>query len=82
MFKLEWRMELAKNEFKRWEKTQNELAGDYDKQIEQFFSRYIYREIDELQHIESEAVGDLVKHLMQLANTEIERAQSIWISRK
>lgn len=75
-------MELAKNQFKRWEQKQNELAVDYDKQIEGFFSRYIYREINELQHIESEAVGELVKHLVQLANTEIDRAQSIWTRRK
>lgn len=74
MLDIAWRIEVAQRCFKDWESEQNKSLPMYHLQVERFFSRHIYSEIEDLREIESSQLGELMKRLLELAESEIERA--------
>lgn len=71
---IEARMILAERCFKEWKSEQDMTIPKYHVQVERFFSRHIYSEIEDLRHIDSSYLGELMKQLIKLSESEVERA--------
>lgn len=74
MLDIEWQVDVAQRCFNTWESEQDTSHSMYHIEVERFFSRHIYSVLEDLREVEAAQLGEFMKRLIQLAESEVGRA--------